>query len=127
MRVCFFYYICDMVTITKGILNKIGFTLSELVICEEAMEFKFVFTSENSKDVTYEITLTPLNVSERLQVFELDEPTDIDFALEGYYSYEVYQTTSNNLVETGLIRVEGASETTQQLTNTKNPQVYVKG
>lgn len=115
-----------MVTIKKGILNKIGFTLSELAICEDALEFLFKFTSEDSADLVYEITLSPINASERLQVFELTEGVDIDFAVEGYYSYEIYQTTSNNLVETGLLRVEGATEEPQTITNAKNPQVYVK-
>jgi hypothetical protein len=113
-----------VVTIKKGIINKLGFTLNELIICDENMEFLFKFTSENSAQFTYEVIKSPINISQRLQIFEFDEPNDIAFEFEGYYSYEIYQTTSNNLVEVGLLRVEGDSEQMQQLTNAKNPQVY---
>ena len=115
-----------MVTIKKGILNKIGFSLSELSICGEPEEYRMEFISENTKDLQYSITKTPINISTRLQVFEIDEPTEIDFAVEGYYAYEIYQTTSDNLVEIGILRVEGADEVIQTITNSKNPQVYVK-
>jgi len=107
-------------------LNKVGFTLSELSICGEPAEYRMVFVSENSKDVTYELTKIPINLSTRLQVFEIDEGTEIDFAVEGFYTYEIYQTQSDNLVEVGLLRVQGAGENLQTVTTTKNPQVYAR-
>lgn len=113
-----------MVTIKKGIVNFVGFTLSELSICGEHAEYRMEFTSENSEDVKYILTKTPINSSKRLQEFEIDEGAEVTFALEGYYSYEIYQTTSNNLVEVGLLRVFGSESTTQVVTESTNPQVY---
>ena len=107
-------------------LNKVGFTLSELAICEDTMEFKMVFTSEDSEAVKYELTKTPINLGPRLQIFEIDEGTEIDFAIEGYYSYEIYQTTANNLVEVGLLRVVGSDFIEQTIPTSINPQVYGK-
>ena len=80
--------------------------------------------SENSDDINYELIKTPVNLGSRLQVFEIEEGTEIDFSLEGYYNYEIYQTTSNNLVEVGLLRVQQESPTEQILTNHTNIQVY---
>lgn len=120
-----FIYLVKYMIITKGIVNKVGFTLAELSICDEPAEYRMVFTSENSPAISYELVKTPINTGKRLQIFEIDEPTEVDFQLEGYYSYEIYQTTSNNLVETGLIMVEGPEEVIPTVTQSSNPQVYV--
>lgn len=113
-----------MVTITKGTVNKVGFSLRELSICGEPFEYRMEFKSENSEAVSYELTKTPINLSERLQIFLIDEGTEIDFELTGFYAYEIYQTTSNNLVEVGLMRVEGPELQDPTINNAKNPQVY---
>jgi hypothetical protein len=107
-------------------LNRVGFSLSELSICGEPAQYRMVFKSENSEAVSYEITKAPVNASQRLQVFEIEEGVDVDFAAEGYYSYEIYQTQSNNLVEVGLLRVQGPIEQVQTVSTVKNPQVYVR-
>lgn len=104
-------------------VNKVGFSLRELSICGEPFEYRMEFKSENSEAVNYSLVKTPINLSERLQIFEIDEGNEIDFELTGYYAYEIFQTTSNNLVEVGLIRVEG-SEVQDQTMNAQNPQVY---
>lgn len=112
--------------ITKGIVNKVGFSLKELAICDEDFEYRMVFVSENSNDIELELIKTPINASDRLDVFEIDEPNEIDFPTLGYYSYSIYQTTSNNLVETGLLRVEGPTLENTTVTASKNPRVYVR-
>ncbi len=105
-------------------MNKIGFSLKELSLCNEPLEYRMVFISENSDQVKYELTKQPVNLSSRLQVFEIAEGQEIDFAVDGYYSYEIYQTTSNNLVEVGLLRVYSDSDISQIITISKDPQVY---
>lgn len=115
-----------MVTIRKDMLNRVGFSLSELSICGEPAEYRMIFTSENSEGLSYQITKTPVNASQRLQVFEIEEGVDVDFAAEGYHTYEIYQTQSNNLVEVGLLRVQGTIEQIQTVSTVKNPQVYVR-
>lgn len=113
-----------MVTIKKGELNTVGFSVSELSNCGEPFEYRFELVSEDSEAITFSFVKTPINASSRLQIFEIDEPTDVAFQVEGYYSYSIYQTTSNNLVEIGLLRVVGDEETPQTVTDSTNPQVY---
>jgi len=110
--------------ITKGTLNRVGFSLAELAIWTDPMEFRIVLISENSPLLNYELIKTPINAGKRLQIFEIDEGVEIDFAAEGYYSYQIYQTAANNLVEVGLLRVEGVEEQLPTITSSKNPQVY---
>lgn len=107
-------------------LNKVGFTLSELSICSEPLEYELKFTSEDSEDIQYTLVRIPANLSQRLQIFEITEGVDVTFEVEGYYSYEIRQTTSGNLVEVGLLRVEGENAVEQVITTATNPQVYGK-
>lgn len=113
-----------MIHIRKNQLNKIALSLSELSISTDPQEYRFEFTSENSKDISYSLTLEPVSSTERLQVFEIEEGVDITFDKVGYYNYEVYQTTGNNLVETGLLRVIGEQQVVQQHISSANQQVY---
>lgn len=113
-----------MVTIRKNIVNIVGFSLSELSFCDEPLVYRMVFKSENSEGVQYTLEKEPVNISNRLQVFHIEEGTEIVFELEGYYSYEIYQTESDNLVETGLLRVVGENFQEQKVTDSVNPQVY---
>jgi len=112
--------------INKGIVNVVGFSLKELANCDEPFEYRMVFTSENSKDVELTLIKTPISSSDRLDVFEIDEPNEIDFPLEGYYHYNIYQTTSDNLVETGILKVEGADEQAATVNTSKTKRVYVR-
>lgn len=105
-------------------VNKVGFSLRELSFCGEPFEYRMEFKSENSDAINYQLIKTPINLSERLQIFEIDEGNEIDFELTGYYSYEIFQTTSNNLVEVGLLRVEKEDSEDPTMNYTKNPQVY---
>lgn len=113
-----------MIHIRKNLLNKIGLTLRELSIEGEPEEYLLNFVSENSKDVTCSIITVPVSSTNRLQVFEFTEGTDITFENTGFYSYDVYQTTSNNFVETGLVRVIGEDEVVQEHISTVIQQVY---
>ena len=99
-------------------------TLSELSICEDVQEYRFKFTSENSNDYVEELVASPTNTSGRLQVFNIEEGVDITFPHCGYYSYEVYQTTQNNLVEVGLLRVRENVTSSPIVTFDQNVQVY---
>jgi hypothetical protein len=113
-----------MISIVKGTLNKLGLSVSELSNCDEPFEYRIDFVSENSEDLKYSVTKTPTNASNRLQIFEIEEGVDVTFALDGYYSYEVYQTTSDNLVEVGLLRVVSQEVAVPTIPESKNPQVY---
>lgn len=112
--------------INKGIVNVVGFSLRELSICDEPFEYKLIFTSENTKDIQLPIVKTPISSTPRLDVFELDEPNEIDFPVDGYYSYEIFQTTSGNLVETGILKVIGEEEESTRVNTIKTRRVYVK-
>lgn len=108
-------------------MNLIGLSLRELSIDGDPEEYRFEFTSENSKDVKVILTKIPSSSTNRLQVFSIPEGvgyTPVDFPITGYYSYEVYQTTGNNLVEVGLLRVIGEGEVVQEHISTANQQVY---
>ena len=113
-----------MIHITKDQLNKIDLTLRELSILTDPEEYHFIFTSEDSKDIVVELTTEPTTSTERIQTFEITEGTDVTFDLPGYYSYEVYQTAQNNLVETGLLRVLGAEEAPIVYPESGKTQVY---
>lgn len=122
-----------MIHIRKGQLNRIGLSLRELSIATDPEEYRFDFVSENSKDVSRSVTLTPVSSTVRLQVFEIWEPVppaqkplppSLEFPLTGYYNYEVYQTASNNLVEVGLLKVVGEDEVIQEYIEQGNSQVY---
>lgn len=113
-----------MIHVYKDQINKIGLTLSELSVPGDPEEYRFEFTSENSKDVKYSLTLTPTSSTKRLQIFDIEEGEDVIFDLPGFYSYEVYQTAANNLVEVGLLRVIAEEETAQEYISTSKAQVY---
>jgi hypothetical protein len=113
-----------MITIRKNMINRVGFSLSELSIFGEPSEYRMEFTCEDSNVIKYTLTKTPVNVSNRLQEFEIVEGVEIDFEVTGFYSYEIYQTTSDNLVEVGLLRVIGTPNEIQTVQNSKSPQVY---
>lgn len=113
-----------MINIRKGQLNKVGLSLSELSIVGDPEEYRFELKSENSKDVTHTFTKTPVSSTSRMQLFEITEPTDVAFTLTGYYTYEIYQTTANNLVEVGLLRVVAENEEVQEYEPSGTDQVY---
>jgi hypothetical protein len=112
-----------MITVVKGQSNRLGFTLEELAIKSEPRIYVFSFVSENSPSVEVSMTREPDNAGQRLQIFEITEGDDITFPLEGFYSFEVKQSTSGNLVETGLLLVEG-EETSFITASSANPVVY---
>ncbi len=113
-----------MIHIRKGQINKVGLSLQELSVIGDPEEYRFELKSENSKAIAHTLTLTPDSSTARMQVFEIEEGVDVTFTSEGFYSYEIYQTTANNLVEVGLLRVVGADEVVIEYPQSGNAQVY---
>lgn len=113
-----------MINILKGQVNRVSLSLSELSITGDPEEYRFELKSESSKDITHSFILEPVSSTSRAQVFEIEEGVDVVFTVDGYYSYEVYQTNANNLVEVGLLRVITDQSDAQQYPNTSISQVY---
>jgi hypothetical protein len=113
-----------MINIRKGQVNRVALSLSELSILTDPDTYRFELKSENSEAIAHTFTKTPIIASERVQIFEIEEGVDVTLTLGGYYSYEIYQTTANNLVEVGLLRVATDADTTQKYTDSTKSQVY---
>lgn len=113
-----------MINIRKGQVNRVGLSLSELSIPGDPETYRFELKSENSEAITHTFIKSPILTSQRIQIFEIEEGVDVTLTLNGYYSYEIYQTTGNNLVEVGLLRVANEDDTTQKYTDSTKSQVY---
>ena len=92
--------------------------------CADADTYRFVFTFQESDNYTLETTLSPLTASKRLQLFDIAETDTFLFTFTGYYFYKIHQTTSNNVVETGLAFVYDDEVEAPAHINTQTPLVY---
>lgn len=117
-----------MIHFTKGETNTIVMTLTEKQLLVNP-NYIFVFTNRSSNNVikfvvlhTSDLSLYPYRYNE----FEIE--TDIQFssALEGQYTYEVYEQVSTtnlnitdlNKVETGIMWLSGSTLSYNQFTTT---------
>jgi hypothetical protein len=82
-------------------------TLTELTTISNP-EYLFEFTEEQTHTSVYSI-LTNISLSTtRYDEFTVIDGTDLDFPIDGFYTYNVYEQAngSGNLDPTGLDRVE---------------------
>jgi len=117
-----------MIHLTKGQTNTIIMTLTEkqLLITPN---YLFVFTNRSSNNIIKFVVLNTSDLSlykDRYNEFTIVTNTSFSSALEGQYTYEVYEqaSTSNlnptglNKLETGIMWLSGSTLTYNQYTTT---------
>ena len=117
-----------MIHLTKGQTNTIIMTLTEkqLLITPN---YLFVFTNRSSNNIIKFVVLNTSDLSlykDRYNEFTIVTNTNFSTALEGQYTYEVYEqaSTSNlnptglNKLETGIMWLSGSTLTYNQYTTT---------
>ena len=117
-----------MIHLTKGQTNTIIMTLTEkqLLITPN---YLFVFTNRSSNNIIKFVVLNTSDLSlykDRYNEFTIVTNTSFSSALEGQYTYEVYEqaSTSNlnptglNKLETGIMWLSGSTITYNQYTTT---------
>jgi hypothetical protein len=117
-----------MIHLTKGETNTIVMTLTEKQLLTNP-NYLFVFTNRSSNNVIKFVVLNASDTSlykDRYNEFSIVTNTNFASALEGQYTYEVYeQTSSSNLnitglnkLETGIMWLSGSTLTYNQFTTT---------
>jgi hypothetical protein len=117
-----------MIHLTKGQTNTIILTLTEkqLLITPN---YLFVFTNRSSNNIIKFVVLNASDLSlykDRYNEFSIVTNTNFSSALEGQYTYEVYEQASSsntnitglNKLETGIMWLSGSTMTYNQYTTT---------
>lgn len=123
-----------MILLRKNHQNQFVVTLSELKDANLPSNWLFVFTCDQSEEYVRKVYLTdiaPLNQN-RFNLFNLNEPTDVQFPFIGDYKYEAYQMPNGGstdesiglLVEVGKMRVLDETDNLPTFVNTFNPEIY---
>jgi hypothetical protein len=117
-----------MIHLTKSETNTIVMTLTEKQLLTNP-NYLFVFTNRSSNNVIKFVVLNASDVSlykDRYNEFSIVTNTNFASALEGQYTYEVYeQVSSSNLnitglnkLETGIMWLSGSTLSYNQFTTT---------
>ena len=117
-----------MIHLTKGQTNTIILTLTEKQLLT-APNYLFVFTNRSSNNVIKFVVLNTADLSlfkDRYNEFSIVTNTNFVSALEGQYTYEVYEQASSsntnptglNKLETGIMWLSGSTLTYNQYTTT---------
>ena len=117
-----------MIHLTKSQTNTIVMTLTEKQLLTNP-NYLFVFTNRSSNNVIKFVVLNASDVSlykDRYNEFNIVTNTNFSSALEGQYTYEVYEqvSTSNlnitglNKIETGIMWLSGSTLSYNQFTTT---------
>jgi hypothetical protein len=117
-----------MVHLTKGETNTIVVTLTEKELLTSP-NYLFVFTNRSSNSVISFVKLNATDTSlykDRYNEFSIVTNTYFSTALEGQYTYEIYEqaSTSNtnpsglNELETGIMWLSGSTLSYNQYTTT---------
>lgn len=117
-----------MVHLTKGETNTIVMTLTEKQLLTSP-NYLFVFTNRSSNEVVKFVKLNNTDTSlykDRYNKFSIVTNTYFITALEGQYTYEIYEqaSTSNlnpsglNKLETGIMWLYGSTLSYNQFTTT---------
>jgi len=117
-----------MIHLTKGETNTIVMTLTEKQLLTNP-NYLFVFTNRSSNNVIKFVILNASDISlykDRYNEFNIVTNTNFSSALEGQYTYEVYEQTSTtnlnitglNKLETGIMWLSGSTLTYNQFTTT---------
>lgn len=84
-----------MVHITRGQINTVYFTLTESKTTT-APFFLLVLTNDMTKEVV-KFYPTILANTQRVTPLKFTEPTDASLSPEGFWTYEVYESTDNTV------------------------------
>ena len=117
-----------MIHLTKSETNTIVMTLTEKQLLTNP-NYLFVFTNRSSNNIIKFVVLNASDVSlykDRYNEFNIVTNTNFASALEGQYTYEVYeQVSSSNLnitglnkLETGIMWLSGSTLSYNQFTTT---------
>jgi hypothetical protein len=117
-----------MIHLTKGETNTIVMTLTEKQLLTNP-NYLFVFTNRSSNNVIKFVVLNASDISQykdRYNEFNIVTNTNFATALEGQYTYEVYEQTSTsntnitglNKLETGIMWLSGSTLSYNQFTTT---------
>jgi hypothetical protein len=117
-----------MIHLTKGETNTIVMTLTEKQLLTNP-NYLFVFTNRSSNNLVKFVVLNASDISlykDRYNEFNIVTNTNFSSALEGQYTYEVYEQTSTsnlnitglNKLETGIMWLSGSTLTYNQFTTT---------
>jgi hypothetical protein len=117
-----------MIHLTKSETNTIVMTLTEKQLLTNP-NYLFVFTNRSSNNVVKFVVLNASDVSlykDRYNEFSIVTNTNFASALEGQYTYEVYEQTSStntnitglNKLETGIMWLSGSTLSYNQFTTT---------
>jgi hypothetical protein len=117
-----------MIHLTKGETNTIVMTLTEKQLLTNP-NYLFVFTNRSSNNVIKFVVLNASDISlykDRYNEFNIVTNTRFSSALEGQYTYEVYEQTSTsntnitglNKLETGIMWLSGSTLSYNQFTTT---------
>ena len=117
-----------MIHLTKGQTNTIILTLTEKQLLINP-NYLFVFTNRSSNNVIKFVVLNASDLSlykDRYNEFSIVTNTNFSSALEGQYTYEVYEQASSsntnitglNKLETGIMWLSGSTMTYNQYTTT---------
>ena len=123
-----FPYILVMIHLTKGETNTIVLTLTEKQLLSNP-NYLFVFTNRSSNLIVSFIKLNATDLSsykDRFNEFSIVTNTYFKNALEGQYTYEIYEQASTtnlditglNKLETGIMWLSGSTLTYNQYTTT---------
>ena len=116
-----------MIILSQNQLNQFGITVKELKE-EENPNFLFLFhNQQQNKD--YLIYLDCQNVSNRIDLFELELPVDLDLTT-GNYIYKVFESTDlelstegKKLLELGKMKVKKEFDTNKHYTESNTNKV----
>ena len=117
-----------MIHLTKTETNTIVMTLTEKQLLTNP-NYLFVFTNRSSNNVIKFVVLNASDVSQykdRYNEFSIVTNTNFATALEGQYTYDVYEQTSTsntnitglNKLETGIMWLSGSTLSYNQFTTT---------
>jgi hypothetical protein len=117
-----------MIHLTKGQTNTIIMTLTEKQLLINP-NYLFVFTNRSSNNIIKFVVLNASDLSlfkDRYNEFSIVTNTNFSSALEGQYTYEVYEQASSsntnitglNKLETGIMWLSGSTMTYNQYNTT---------
>jgi hypothetical protein len=117
-----------MIHLTKGQTNTIILTLTEKQLLINP-NYLFVFTNRSTNNIIKFVVLNASDLSlykDRYNEFSIVTNNSFSTALEGQYTYEVYEQASSsntnitglNKLETGIMWLSGSTVTYNQYTTT---------